>query len=110
MKNTFLNDDLEEKVCMEPPPEFNDLFGQHVCKLKKSLLWTETISRAWFERFTKFMRSQDYHQGQSDRTLFTKRSNTRNISVLIVYVDDIILICDDIEEINRLMKSLEKEC
>ena len=37
VKNAFLRGDLE-KVCMEPPPGFDDKYGsEKVCKLKKAL-------------------------------------------------------------------------
>ncbi|XP_073121790.1 uncharacterized protein [Henckelia pumila] len=109
VKNAFLNGDLEEEMYMEPPPGFTDQFRPNVCMLKKSLYGLKQSPRAWFERFTKFVRSQDYYQGQSDHTLYTKRSNSGKISVLIVYVDDIILTGDDIEETHRLKKSLSRE-
>ncbi|KAH9698541.1 protein kinase domain-containing protein [Citrus sinensis] len=53
--------------------------------------------------------SQGYDQGQSDHTLFTKRSIEDKIYVLIVYVDDIILTRDDIVEMSRLKQNLAKE-
>ncbi|RVX23717.1 Retrovirus-related Pol polyprotein from transposon RE1 [Vitis vinifera] len=85
VKNAFLNDDLEEEVYMEIPPGLklsssNDL----VCKLQKSLYGLKQSPRAWFERFTK-------------------------ITVLIVYVDDIIVTGNDEEEISRLKTILSKE-
>ncbi|KAG6537946.1 hypothetical protein ZIOFF_003049 [Zingiber officinale] len=64
---------------------------------------------AWFKRFTNFVKSQGYTQGQFDHTLFTKTSKKDKISVLIVYVDDIILTGDDIEEMSILKASLDKE-
>ncbi|KAL9434214.1 hypothetical protein AB3S75_028943 [Citrus x aurantiifolia] len=109
VKNAFLNGDLEEEVYMEPPPGFNEKFGSKVCKLKRSLYGLKQSPRAWFERFTNFVKSQGYDQGQSDHTLFTKRSIEDKISVLIVYVDDIILTGDDIVEMSRLKQNLAKE-
>ncbi|KAL0557193.1 hypothetical protein IC582_005711 [Cucumis melo] len=37
VKNAFLNGDLVEEVYMSPLPGFEAQFGQHVCKLQKSL-------------------------------------------------------------------------
>lgn len=109
VKNAFLNGDLEEEVYMEPPPGFTEKFGSKVCRLKRSLYGLKQSPRAWFERFTKFVKSQGYSQGQADHTLFTKVSTKDKLSVLIVYVDDIILTGDDTDEMNRLKQCLAKE-
>ena len=109
VKNAFLNGDLEEEVYMEPPPGFNKEFGTKVCKLKRSLYGLKQSPRAWFERLTKFLKGQGYNQGQSDHTLFTKTSTRNELSVLIVYVDDMILTGDDVEEMGRLKRNLARE-
>ncbi|WKA11799.1 hypothetical protein VitviT2T_029262 [Vitis vinifera] len=110
VKNAFLNGNLEEEVFMEIPPGLklsssNDL----VCKLHKSLYGLKQSPRAWFERFTKVIKGEEFSQGQSDHTLFIKRSPGGKITVLIVYVDDIIVTENDEEEISRLKTVLSKE-
>ncbi|RVW64339.1 Retrovirus-related Pol polyprotein from transposon RE1 [Vitis vinifera] len=110
VKNAFLNGDLEEEVYMEIPSGLklsssNDL----VCKLQKSLYGLKQSPRAWFERFTKVIKGEEFSQGQSDHTLFIKRSPGGKITVLIVYVDDIIVTGNDEEEISRLKTVLSKE-
>jgi len=87
---------------MSPPPSFEDQFHQCVCKLRKALYGLKQSPRAWFERFTTFVKSQGFTQGHSDHTLFTKRSVSGKIAILIVYVDDIVLSGDDTAEINKL--------
>ncbi|RVW87878.1 Retrovirus-related Pol polyprotein from transposon RE1 [Vitis vinifera] len=109
-KNAFLNGDLEEEIYMEIPPGLklsssNDL----VCKLQKSLYGLKQSPRAWFERFTKVIKGEEFSQGKSDHTLFIKRSPGGKITVLIVYVDDIIVTGNDEEEISRLKTVLSKE-
>ncbi|KAA0025288.1 Cysteine-rich RLK (receptor-like protein kinase) 8 [Cucumis melo var. makuwa] len=58
VKNAFLNGDLVEEIYMSPPPGFEAQFGQHVCKLQKSLYGLKQSPRAWFDRFTTFVKSQ----------------------------------------------------
>ncbi|RDY14085.1 hypothetical protein CR513_00898, partial [Mucuna pruriens] len=94
VKNAFLNGDLEEEVYMEVPLGFGEKFG------------TKCSPRAWFEKFTQFVKSQGYIQGQGDHTMFFKHSQDRKISILIVYVDDIILTRDYVFEMNRLKSSI----
>ncbi|KAA0043637.1 Cysteine-rich RLK (receptor-like protein kinase) 8 [Cucumis melo var. makuwa] len=95
VKNAFMNGDLVEEVYMGPPPGFEAQFGQQVCKLQKSLYGLKQSPRAWFDKFTTFVKSQEYSQGHSDHTLFTKVAETGKIAILIVYVDDIVLSRDD---------------
>ncbi|KAA0057741.1 putative mitochondrial protein [Cucumis melo var. makuwa] len=90
-------------------PKFEVEFDNQVCKLWKFLYRLEQSSRAWFDRFTTFIKSQGYNQGHTDHTLFTKVSKTGKIVVLIVYVDDIALSEDDTIEIIQLKKKMEDE-
>ncbi|KAL0544471.1 hypothetical protein IC582_019587 [Cucumis melo] len=106
VKNAFLNGDLVEEVYMSPPSGFEAQFGQQVCKLQKSLYGLKQSPRAWFDRFTTFVKSQGYSQGHSDHTLFTKVFEIGKIAVLIVYVDDIVLSRDDQAEISQLKQRL----
>ncbi|RDY14084.1 hypothetical protein CR513_00904, partial [Mucuna pruriens] len=106
VKNAFLNGDLEEKVYMEVPPGFEEKFGTKVCKLKMDLYGLKQSPRAWFEKFTQFVKSQGYTQGEGDHTMFFKHSQDWKISTLIVYVDDIILTRDNVFEMNNLKSSI----
>ncbi|KAH9769750.1 protein kinase domain-containing protein [Citrus sinensis] len=110
VKNAFLNGDLEEEVYMEAPPGFTEKFGSKVCRLKRLILYgLKQSPRAWFERFTKFVKSQGYSQGQADHTFFIKAFTKDKLSILTVYVDDIILTGDDTEEMSILKQCLAKE-
>ena len=102
VNKAFLNGNLEEDVYMDAPPGFREKFGTKVCKLKKSLYGLKHSPRAWFEKFTQFVKSQGYSQGQGEHTMFFKHSQDRKISILVVHVDDIILTRDDVREMNRL--------
>ena len=109
VKNAFLNGDLEEEVYMEIPPGFNNEHDAgKVCKLKKALYGLKQSPRAWFDRFNRFVKSLGYVQAQSDHTLFFKHSLNK-VSVLIVYVDDIIVTGDDVCELSKLKKLLAAE-
>ena len=55
------------------------------------------------------MKKMEFKQSQGDHTLFIKKSRNGKITILIVYVDDIIITGDDFEEIEKLKKQLAKE-
>ena len=107
MKNAFLHDDLEEDVYMDRPPAFETkAFENKVCKLKKALYRFKQSPRAWFGRFTKSMLKRGYHQSQGDHALFIKHSTNRKVTAVIVYVDDIIFIGSDLQEMTNLKSYL----
>jgi hypothetical protein len=110
IKNAFLNGDLEEEVYMEIPLGLETSSNvNRVCRLKKSLYGLKQSPWAWFDRFTKTIAQYGYSQCQADHTLFVKTSPEKEIAILIVYVDDIILTGDYEEELVRLKKLLAKE-
>ncbi|PKU79659.1 Retrovirus-related Pol polyprotein from transposon TNT 1-94 [Dendrobium catenatum] len=110
VKNAFLHGDLEEEIFMEIPPGFKGKSeGNKVCKLKKALYGLKQSPRAWFGKFSKFMLLNGYQQSQGDHTLFFKHSDSGGVTILLVYVDDIILTGSNEEEKASLRKNLAKE-
>ncbi|KAK9044876.1 hypothetical protein V6N11_058767 [Hibiscus sabdariffa] len=110
VKNAFLNGKLEEEVYMKVPPGLQHIEGANkVCKLNKSLYGLKQSPRAWFERFTAIVLKNGYKQSLADHTLFIKVNSIHKRTILIVYVDDIILTGDDEMEISNFKKFLNKE-
>ena len=77
--------------------------------MKKSLYGLKQSPRAWFDRFARVIKNKGYQQGQSDHTMFFKQSNDGRMTILIVYVDDIVLIGDNTGEVERLKNGLATE-
>ena len=81
-KNVFLNGELDEEVYMDLPSGFDGGYeGRKVCRLSKSLYrlskslyGLKQSPRAWFDRFTKFVKKYGYNQCQTNNTLFFKHS------------------------------------
>jgi hypothetical protein len=94
VKNAFLHGDLREEVYMDIPPGFSNSNTQgKVCRLKKSLYGLKQSPRAWFDRFRRAMRNMGYKQCNRDHTVFYRYSG-RHITILAVYVDDIVITGD----------------
>ena len=94
VKNPFLHGEISEEIYMDSPPGMTNSIGRKVCKLKKALYGLKQSPRAWFGRFTKFMKAFGYRASNSDHTLFLKRGK-RRITPLIIYVDDMIVTGND---------------
>ncbi|CAL8163964.1 unnamed protein product [Prunus armeniaca] len=54
------------------------------------------------------MKKYGYHQGNSDHTLFIKRMDGK-ITLLIIYIDDMVVTGDDVVEMGKLHKYLALE-
>lgn len=64
--------------------------------------------RVWFGRLCSAMKGYRYRQSNSDHPLFYK-SDQGKIVILIIYVDDMIIIGDNKEEIQKFERRLSKE-
>ena len=95
---------------MELPPSVkcSSMCINEVCKLKKSLYGLKQSPSAWFGRFSATMKAAGYKQSNSYHTLFIKHKEGK-ITVLIVYVDDMVLTGDDLSEMKALQEHLAIE-
>jgi Reverse transcriptase (RNA-dependent DNA polymerase) len=109
VKKIFLHGDLMEEVYMEIPPGFGttQIVGK-VCSLKKSPYGLKQSHRGWFDRFKKVLISLGYQQINANHTVFS-RQHGGHITMLAVYVDDMIITGDDEGEITQLKAKLGKE-
>ena len=91
VKNEFLHGDLAEEIYMDIPLGYNQCRDlKRVCKLKKAQYSLKKSPRAWFGRLTKTMKTLGFIQAQGDHTLFHKKSSSGEVTILLVYVDDMI--------------------
>ena len=95
-----MHGNLEQEIYMDFPPRFENLSNNKVCRLKKPLNGLKQSPKAWFERFTKFLKTYDFIQSQGDHTLFVKHSSLKKIIILSVNVDDIIVTGDDVKKLK----------
>ncbi|KAJ9547057.1 hypothetical protein OSB04_019600 [Centaurea solstitialis] len=109
VKNAFLHGELEEEIYMSIPPGFSGAEKNKICLLKKALYGLKQSPRAWFGRFSKVMIAGGYKQSRGDHTLFIKHSASGEVTILIVYVDDIIVTGNDKAEKEALKQRLAKE-
>ena len=80
--------------------------SNQVCKLLKSLYGLKQASRKWYEKLTSLLISQGYQQSNADHSLFTFQ-NVKSFTTLLIYVDDVILAGNSIEEFTRMKRILD---
>ena len=97
INNALLHGDLHEEVFMKLPPGYNVDNPHLVCKLNKYLYGLKQASRQWYAKLTQVLHQQGYVHSKNDYSLFLKKSNG-SITIVAVYVDDILVTCNNVEE------------
>ena len=96
VKTTFLNGNLKEEVYMTQPEGFvSSVRANQVCKLKKSIYELKQASRSWNIWFDMTVKEFDFIKNKDELCVYKKTSGSA-VVFLILYVDDILLIENDI--------------
>ena len=109
IKTTFLNGSLDETIYMVQPKEFITKGQKNkVCKLQKSIYGLKQASRSWNIKFDQSVKSFGFIQCPDEPCMY-KRSNKNMIVFLILYVDDIIIIGNDVGTLSSIKVWLSKQ-
>ncbi|GJV57940.1 ribonuclease H-like domain-containing protein [Tanacetum coccineum] len=109
VNNVFLYGDLDEEIYMTIPKGFASKDDKNkVCRLVKSLYGLKQAPRKWNEKLLKVLKENDFVQSVNDHSLFTKSKNNKFIA-LFVYVDDIVVTGNCVDEIEKFKKFLESK-
>jgi hypothetical protein len=106
VKNVFLHCDLNEDVYMKPPPGVEIPSG-YVCRLRRALYGLKQAPRVWFERFASFIMVVGFSPSNHDPALFVHQSS-QGRTLLLLYVDDMLITGDNAEHISSVKKQLGK--
>ena len=109
VKTAFLNCDLNEVIFMRQPKGFvSNIYPNHACLLKKSIYGLKQSPRQWNIKFDKCMRTLGFARSKFDTCLYFKGINTKSSLYIMLYVDDILLICASSVLISVVKKDLLK--
>ena len=104
----FLNGTLEEDLFMAQPSGFEEKGREAlVCKLKKSLYGLKQSPRCWYKELSTHLESTGFKQSRADPCVFYKWSSG-NLTVISVYVDDLILLADLVHEMLDVKEKLSQ--
>ena len=96
VKNAFLNGELSEEVYMKLPLGYSHPpgFPHRVCRLRRAFYGLKQAPRAWFAKFSSTISQHGFLGSSFDTALFLRRFN-HGITILLLYVDDMIITGDD---------------
>uniref|UniRef100_A0A8I7B3U5 Polyprotein n=1 Tax=Hordeum vulgare subsp. vulgare TaxID=112509 RepID=A0A8I7B3U5_HORVV len=108
VKTAFLNGNLKEELYMMQPEGFVDPKGANkVCKLQRSIYGLVQASRSWNIRFNEVIKAFGFIQVYGEACLYKKVSGS-SVAFLVLYVDDILLMGNDIEMLESIKAYLNK--
>ncbi|KAL0544621.1 hypothetical protein IC582_019738 [Cucumis melo] len=105
VKIVFLNENLEESIYMAKPKGFiKKGQEQKVCKFQKSIYGLKQ-ARSWNIRFDTAIKSYGFEQNVDELCVYKKVVNSI-VAFLVLYVDDILLIGNDVGYLTDIKKWL----
>ncbi|GJT04454.1 retrotransposon protein, putative, ty1-copia subclass [Tanacetum coccineum] len=108
VKTAFLNGYLDEDIYMVQPEGFVDPnHPRKVCKLQRSIYGLKQASRSWNKRFDEEIKRFGFTQNLDEPCVYQKASG-RNVTFLILYVDDIIIMGNHIPSLQSVKDYLGK--
>lgn len=90
---------------LQPPGFVDPATPTHVCKLQKALYGLKQAPRAWYSTFSSFLLRQGFVNSHCDSSLFVCKTDTV-ITILLVYVDDIILTGNSPTHLQHLISQM----
>ena len=96
VKTTFLNDNLEEEINMMQPKGFKAKNQEHVAYMsKRSIYGLKQASRSWNIKSNQAIKTFGFEQNLDEPCVY-KRHQDKVVMFLVLYVDDILLIGNDV--------------
>ena len=95
VKTTSLNEELIEEVYMIQPEKFTSTDEFKVCRLQRSIYGLKQASWSWNIHFDKVIKTYGFIKNGEKSNIY-KWANGPIVVFFILYVDDILLIKNDI--------------
>ena len=99
VKTTFHKGNLSKDVCMTQLEVFTPRNGNKVCKLQRSNYGLKQASRSWNIRFNVTIKEFDFSKNVDEACVYKKFIGSE-VLFLVLYVDDILIIGNDVLKIQ----------
>ena len=109
VKTAFLKPFLKEDIYMDQPKGFEQLGREKLkCKLRKTIYGLRQSGREWYKDIDATITSEGFTRGYADHSLYVKQTS-EYILIVIVYVDDLIMMANNMVMMGELKRKLEAE-
>src|SRR4051812_5524194 len=106
VKTAFLNGNIEEELYMVQPEGFIDPKDVvKVCILQRSIYGLKQASRSWNLCFDEVIKAFGFVQNEEELCVYKKASGI-SVPFLVLYVDDILLIGNDVKFLEGVKEYL----
>ncbi|GJS88792.1 retrotransposon protein, putative, ty1-copia subclass [Tanacetum coccineum] len=107
-KKAFLNGYLDEDIYMVQPEGFVDPnHPRKACKLQRSIYGLKQASKGWNKRFDEEIKRFGFAQNLYEPCVY-QRASRSNVTFIILYVDDIIIMGNHIPSLQSVKNYLGK--
>lgn len=106
IKTAYLHGQLQE-IFMRQPPGYGSGKPNEVCRLRRSIYGLKQAARVWNTKIDEVLKRMGFHQSSADPCLYIRQRAGKSIFVLI-YVDDVIVICYTEEEFAEVIGGLKR--
>ena len=100
VKTAFINSPLQERVYIQPPAGFKT--KAPYLRLRKALYGLKQAPRCWNDHIDAKFKAFGFNRSHSDYCIYIKDS-----VIVALYVDDILIVSDDLTEINKVKDLLK---
>ena len=108
VKTAFLNGELEEEIYMEVPEGLTGTTEGQALRLKRSLYGLKQSPRCWNRRINDYLEDQKFHRLRTDSAVYT-RGEGKDQVILGVYVDDLVILGEDLQQVVKVKEVLRSE-
>ena len=105
IKAAYLNADLDKTLYVNIP-EGDKNYKKGFWKLNKALYGLRQAGRQWFLTISNFLIKNGFQQLSSEQCIFKKVKNNKLITLIGLYVDDM-LICGSTSETNKIINKIK---
>jgi histone deacetylase 1/2 len=108
IKNAFLNGIIDREKYVTIPPGMSYDPKKYVCKLNKALYGLATAPLCWFRTIDSYLHSINFETSPREPCVYRKKNpnNPNLITIIVLYVDDILLTGSDSEMIQTTLNNL----
>uniref|UniRef100_A0AAV1VKM4 Integrase catalytic domain-containing protein n=1 Tax=Peronospora matthiolae TaxID=2874970 RepID=A0AAV1VKM4_9STRA len=105
----FLYGEVEEEIYEDQPDGFEDERSpKKKCLLQKALYGTKQAARQWNNKLSQHLVDQGFKSSTADPCVFV-RVTREEYSIIVIYVDDLMIFCKTKEHIASIKNSLMED-